>query len=128
MKLYPLIALAMLAACKDETISGYSTEGASWALQSIDGVPFKANATISFPETGKIAGEAPCNSYFGAQTVPYPWFNAEKIGSTRRACADLKSETQFFEALSDMTLSESVGDTLILSNDKGREMLFKVVN
>ena len=125
MKHYALIALVALTACKDETISGYSTEGATWVLNSIDGVPFTASATISFPEAGKIVGQAPCNRYFGEQTVPYPWFSAQKIGNTKRACPDLPAETEFFNALKDMTLSESVEGTLILSNDTGREMVFK---
>ena len=41
------------------------------------------------------------------------------------ACDSLSAETVFFTALGDMTLAEVVGDTLILSNDKGREMVFQ---
>ena len=76
-------------------------------------------------QTGKISGQAPCNRYFATQSTPYPWFEAGPIGATRMACASLSADTVFFTALSDMTLAEVVGDTLILSNDKGREMVFQ---
>lgn len=125
MKHYALIALTLLAACKDETISGYAAEGAVWTLETVNGTAFIARATITFPEAGKIAGQAPCNSYFGDQIAPYPWFSAQGIGSTKMACPDLEAETQYFKALEAMTLSETVGATLILSNETGGEMVFK---
>lgn len=125
MKHLLLIALTLLAACKDETISGYATEGTLWQLKSINGAAFSARATLTFPEPGKIAGQAPCNHYFGAQTAPYPWFEIDAVASTKMACPDLKLENQFLQALAKMSLSEATGNTLILSNDKGDEMVFK---
>ena len=43
---------------------------------------------------------------------------------TRMACDGLAAESHFLQALQDMTLSEVSGNTLILSNIAGREMLF----
>lgn len=127
--LYALLlmpALATLPACRaDETVRGYGGADKTWALQEIDGAAFPARATLTFPESGQIAGEAPCNRYFGPMTAPYPWFDAKQIASTKRACPDLEAEGQFLKALSDMTLSEVSGDVLVLSNDAGREMVFK---
>jgi heat shock protein HslJ len=40
------------------------------------------------------------------------------------ACPDLAAETTFFATLENMTLSEASGDTLILSNPDGRQMVF----
>ena len=125
MKRFAIIALTLLAACKDETISGYVAEDAVWRLETINGTSFNARATLTFPDPGKIAGQAPCNRYFGAQTAPYPWFTVQRIISTKRACPDLKAETVFFKALKKMALSEVAGSTLILSNDSGDEMLFR---
>lgn len=119
------LALLSLANCRDESVAGYGAQDITWTLVEIDGTPFPARATIRFEDKGKITGDAPCNSYFGSQTAPYPWFSADNIGATRRACPELDSETRFLNALSDMTLSEVAGSTLILSNDSGREMLFK---
>ncbi|MET4102213.1 heat shock protein HslJ [Roseovarius sp. MBR-78] len=120
-----LIAMSLLGYCKDETVSGHGGQAAVWGLVSIDGTPVTARATLSFPEEGVIAGEAPCNRYSAQQTVPYPWFRAERIIYTRRACPELDAETRFLGALAEMTLVEVAGDTLVLSNDAGREMLFR---
>ncbi|EPX76941.1 META domain-containing protein [Litoreibacter arenae] len=122
-----LLAVALLASCTDETISGYAADGAVWQLETLNGKPFTARATLTFPEEGKIAGQAPCNSYFGQQTAPYPWFAVDALGSTKRACPDLKAENDFFATLGEMTLSEAAGTTLILSNDAGDEMVFKAM-
>lgn len=45
--------------------------------------------------------------------------------ATKMACSELASETNFFSALTDMTLSEVGNETLILTNDQGRSMIFK---
>ncbi len=123
-----LLVLALGGCLADETISGYAPEGAIFALQSIDDKPFDASATISFPAQGRVAGQAPCNSYSAMQTVPYPWLKVEAIAVSKRACRDLVAEQTYFAALSGMTLSEVSGTTLILSNDAGRKMVFTAQN
>lgn len=121
-----LAALSILPACRaDEASRGYSGGDETWVLQEIDGKGFAARATLTFPETGRVAGQAPCNRYFGAMTAPYPEFDASKIAATRRACPDLEAEQTFIAALSEMTLSAISDDRLILSNDAGRNMMFK---
>lgn len=117
-------ALLTLAACKDETLSGYAPEETTWIWQGLDGQPAPARATLRLPEQGQVTGRAPCNSYSARQTVPYPWFNIEAIAATKLACPDLQTETLYFDALTAMTLAEVSGETLLLSNDDGREMLF----
>ncbi len=109
----------------DETLTGYGAVGVAWQLTEIDGVLFPAQATLQFPREGQIEGEAPCNQFTGTQSAPYPWFAAEDISVTRRACPDLDAEYAFFDALGEMSLAEVTGDTLILSNDAGREMVFR---
>lgn len=123
--LFVLCLFAVFACKPDETIAGYGAADRIWVLAELDGEAFTAKATMQFPEPGRIAGDAPCNAYSGAMTAPYPWFEAGQIAVTRRACPDLAAESAFFEALSGMTQSEVSGDTLILSNEDGREMLFK---
>jgi len=120
-----LAAMSILGYCKDETVSGHGGHDKTWVLRSLDGATFPARATLTFPEEGEIAGEAPCNRYSGQQTVPYPWFSAERILSTKRACPDLDAEIRYLHALEDMSLAEIAGNTLILSNDAGREMVFR---
>lgn len=117
--------LAASACVGDETLRAYGAADRTWVLDSIDGQPFPARATVTFPEAGRIAGAAPCNRYSGAMTAPYPWFETGPLAATRMACPDLDAETAFFAALGAMTQSEVLGDTLILSTEDGREMLFK---
>lgn len=119
------VMLAILTACRqDETVRAYGGGDRTWTLKILNDAPFPATATLTFPKAGEIAGQGPCNSYFGAMTVPYPWFDAGPIGSTRMACPDLKVETVFLEALQAATLSEVLGDVMILSNTEGLEMVF----
>jgi heat shock protein HslJ len=121
-----LLAALGLPACRaDETVAGHGAAGKTWTLTELDGQPFAARATLTFPEPGRIAGQAPCNRYFAALEVPYPWFDATEIGATRMACPDLPAETAFLAALGEMTLSEVLGDVLILSNETGRTLLFR---
>jgi heat shock protein HslJ len=81
-------------------------------------------ATISFPRPGQIAGQATCNRCSAVQAAPYPWFLAESIGATGMACPELDAEQDFLGALATMTFAEIAGDTLILSNTDGRQMVF----
>ena len=122
-----ITAFAVLtSACQaDETVTAYLTGPAVFNLVSIDGAPFGAEATIDLSEAGRIQGQAPCNQYFADQKTVYPWFEAGPIGATRMACDKLNEETAFFSALSEMTLSEALGGTLILSNPDGREMVYQ---
>ena len=94
-------------------------------LTEIDGQAFPARASIAFPEPGRAAGEAPCNSWSAEQTAPYPWLELGPIASTRMACPDLGQESIFFQSLEAMTLAEVQGPILILSNDAGLEMVFR---
>lgn len=126
LKIIPLlIAITALSACsRDESISKFANPLAIYHLVTLDDLGFPTRATISFPEEGRVVGQAPCNSYFATQTVPYPWFGLEGIGATRMGCPDLALESEFFDALEGMTLAEVAGDTLILSNSVGRKLVF----
>lgn len=121
-----LFIILALAACKsDETISGYTDADTIWVLAEMDGKLFPASATMAFPSTGEVTGQAPCNSYISTQTAPLPWFKLGPIIATEMACADLNLEIRFFNALATMTLAEVARTTLILSNDAGQEMVFE---
>ncbi len=124
--LFALMIPLVLSACKfDESISGYTDADTTWVLVELDSKPFTARATIAFPSKGKVTGQAPCNTFGSTQTVPLPWFKLGPIVSTKMACPDLAAEQVFFAALEDMSIAETLNDTLILRNDAGREMVFK---
>ncbi len=127
MKKIALIALLTLTACqKDETISGQTDASDTWLLIQMNGEPIVPDITLTFPEKGRIAGRAPCNTYFASQTAPLPWFEVSGIASTKRACPNLKLETAYFQTLDSMTLIERKGDTLLLSNDADQSLEFKL--
>ena len=125
MRWFVLFAVLAVAGCRgDETLFSYGAADKVWQLVELNEAPFTASATIEFPEPGKITGMAPCNSYSGGQAVPYPWFEATQIISTKRACPDLEAEVTYLNALRAATLSEVLGEILILSNPEGLSMVF----
>jgi len=125
-RLLAACALLLGTACVgDESLAKYGAAGKVWQLTEIDGTAFNARATMEFDKAGWIKGHAPCNRYSVKQKAPYPWFEVGPAMATKMACADLAAENAFFKALSAMTLSEVGQETLILSNDDGRTMLFK---
>ena len=127
MRIFSLLCLLMLCtACRgDETLSAYGASDKIWKLTELDGAPFTARATISFPEPGQITGQAPCNRFNSTQTAPYPWFEMGEAMVTRMACPEGEAEARFLTALSAMTQSEVLGNSLILRNEAGREMVFE---
>ena len=119
--------LALFQCNKDETVAAYGAADQTWSLQEIDGQPYEASALLRFPEEGKIAGNAPCNTFQGTLSAPYPWFGIDDLTATRAACAGLEAEGFFFAALMTMIQSEVSGSVLILRNDDGHEMVFTAV-
>jgi heat shock protein HslJ len=121
-----IIAIALTACQKDETISGQSTPTDTWQLSQMNGKAIAADITLTFPEKGRIAGRAPCNTYFASQTAPLPWFEVTAIASTKRACPELELEEVYFQALESMTLIERTGPTLLLSNDSNQSLEYRL--
>lgn len=114
-----------MACVGDETVVAYGADGKVWRLVEIDEQPFSATATLKFPQTGQMTGRGPCNGYSATMTAPYPWFEAGPIASTKALCPEIEQEQVFLSSLSEMTLSEVLGDTMILSTPEGRSMVFK---
>ncbi len=120
-----LIITLFLSACfKDETISGQTSASDTWVLQSLNGMSVPTHITLTFPEKGSIAGQAPCNAYGAAQTAPLPWFEIGPIRATKRACEALALEQEYLAALAKMTLIERKGTTLLLSNNNDQYLEF----
>lgn len=119
-----LLVLSLTPACKDETLSGHGADREIWQLQSLDGEPYAARATLMFPDEGSFVGEAPCNSYSGHQSAPYPQFAAGNIITTRMTCPDIDLETRYLRALSELTDVNITESRLTLSNKAGRELIF----
>lgn len=121
-----LLAALAIGGCRgDETLHAYGAADKTWRLVELRGTPFAAQAMITFPEPGQISGRGPCNRFNATQNVPYPWFEAGPIAATRMACPALADEAAFLTALSEASLSEVAGDTLILSDEENVLLVFK---
>ena len=116
-------ALAVSACQSAAQQDGFGGPDTTWRLVTLDGAAFPADATLTFPDGQRLAGQAPCNSYFGPLTAPYPAFAAPVIAATKRACPDLAAETAFFEALSAARLSAAKDGRLVLSAEDGSPLL-----
>ena len=92
-------------------------DGTSWRLQSLDGRPVSAMATLNFEAGGGYGGRAACNTYFGEVGV-FQDFTIDfgPTGATRVACPQLSEEQAYFSALAAATdfRPGREGDTLAL--------------
>lgn len=122
-----LLSLA-LAACVQTPVEAPAPGMApveTFSLVTLDGAPFPAPATISFPKPGRAAGRAVCNLWSGAQSATPPAFRLEATTMTEMACDGMEWEPVYLSALAAMTRIEQDGPTLTLSNGAGRTMLFR---
>lgn len=121
-RILPLMTALLLAATPalaDEPITG-----GEWTLLAIDGKKAPAPATLTLSEDGTVGGQAPCNSYFTANTATLPALAFDAIGSTKMACPDLGAEADYLSALQTMTAAELKDGHLILTGADGRRLEF----
>lgn len=124
--IFSISCLAFMTACgADETVQSYGAANKVWKLVELDGETFAAPASLTFTQKHKISGAGPCNSFRADMSTPYPWFKLDALASTKMVCPELAAETRFFNALTQATLSEVLGNTMILSNTDGLSMVFK---
>jgi heat shock protein HslJ len=70
--------------------------GTEWLLEDLggSGVVDNAQATLSFPEVGKAAGNGSCNSFFGSVAITGERVTFGTIGATHKQCADAVSDQE----------------------------------
>ncbi len=119
----PATTLALaLAACVAPAQS--SSIAGEWHLIGLEGQAPPAPLSISFAEDGKLAGQAPCNRYFGSYSGDLPALTMSALGATKMACPDLAAETVYFEALQAVQSAEISEGHLYLIGFEGRLMEF----
>lgn len=118
-------ALAVIIGLLSTAAQAQSDMADQWILLSIDGAPFAGNATLDLSEDGRVSGQGPCNSFFGANQSSLPMLNLGPLASTKMACPDLALEDAYLAALAAMT-SASLGkdDVLVLLGPDARSMSF----
>ena len=116
-----LLFLALVPAClRDETLSHYGAQDHIWVLTEINGAP-ASGTRLAFARFGRLQGTLPCGSVSARVSLPYPWFALERLRSPETCANDAHLRT-----LSEMTLVEIAGQTLLLTDDDGaRMMVFK---
>jgi heat shock protein HslJ len=81
----------------------FSLAGSEWRLADLSGSPVldDVQATLAFPEPGKIAGNGSCNRFFGTAEINGPALKLGPLASTRMACAEevMNQETKYLETL-----------------------------
>lgn len=92
--------------------------GTEWRLESLGGreVPAASAATLSFPESGRVAGNASCNRFFGTYTQTGQKISFSQMGSTRMACIGpaADQEGRYLAALQKATAFEVEGSRLTI--------------
>jgi heat shock protein HslJ len=81
----------------------FSLAGSEWRLEDLagSGVVDHVQATLAFPEAGKVAGNGSCNRFFGSVEVSGNALKLSPLGSTRMACPEavMNQETKYLNAL-----------------------------
>ncbi len=143
MKPAALILLLTLAACASDpaktpgktgetmaTPTAQSLLGTEWLLDDLGGagVLEGVQATLAFPEAGRVAGSGSCNRFTGSATIGTDGsFGVGQLASTRRACepAVMDQETIYLKALEDAERIALEGPyLLVFSKDLEKPMRF----
>jgi len=85
----------------------FSLSASEWVLEDLGedlgghGVIDRVQATLTFPETGKVGGNGSCNRFFGPTEMSGDHIKIGPLGSTRMACPEavMKQETKYLAAL-----------------------------
>ncbi|MGE0348134.1 META domain-containing protein [Hydrogenophaga sp.] len=112
-------ALALLNAC---AMPGAPTPaplvGSEWQLEDLGGrgVLDRVQATLAFPEAGRVAGNGSCNRFFGTYTLMQDRISLGPMGGTRMACDEAVSdqEARYMAALQKAQRLEVQGTTMLM--------------
>ncbi len=92
--------------------------GTSWRLEDFGGagVPDRVEATLEFPDTGRVAGSGSCNRFFGTVDISGESIRFGSLGSTRKACEEavMNQEGKYFKALQDAERFRLDGSILLV--------------
>jgi putative lipoprotein len=98
------------------TTAGLS--GTTWLLEDLGGagVLDRVEATLEFPEVGKVAGKGSCNRFFGSVEISGASISFGPLGSTRMACMEavMNQETKYLGALQGAERFRIDGTTLLV--------------
>jgi heat shock protein HslJ len=80
-----------------------SLAGSEWLLEDLggSGVIDSVQATLAFPEAGKVAGDGSCNRFFGPAQISADSIKLGPLASSRMACPEavMNQEKRYLDAL-----------------------------
>lgn len=92
--------------------------GSEWQLEDLGGrgVLDRVQATLAFPEAGRVAGNGSCNRFFGTYTLMQDRISLGPMGGTRMACDEAVSdqEARYMAALQKAQRLEVQGTTMLM--------------
>jgi putative lipoprotein len=92
--------------------------GTSWRLADLQGKPALegVEATLEFPEPGKVAGKGSCNRFFGTANISGDSLTLSKMGATLMACVGpgMEQEGRYLKALAAAQRYSTQGDGLLI--------------
>jgi heat shock protein HslJ len=81
----------------------FSLSNSEWLLEDLSGsgVLDNVQATLTFPETGKVAGNGSCNRFFGPAEINGDAIKLGPLASSRMACPEavMNQEAKYLGAL-----------------------------
>ena len=97
---------AQTAAKQGETMTAPAAQsllGTEWLLEDLGGrgVLDRVEATLAFPEAGRVTGNGSCNRFTGSVEIGGGTIRFWQVASTRRACvpAVMDQEAKYLKAL-----------------------------
>ncbi len=88
---------------KQQVKTSFELTGSEWLLEDLggSGVIDGVQATLTFPETKKVAGNGSCNRFFGPAEISGDAIKLGPLGATRMACSEavMNQETKYMSAL-----------------------------
>lgn len=118
------ILLSATAPSEMTAESAFPGPETTYSISSLNGESYDKRGTLTFPEDGRIAGEAPCNNFNGSIDGTPAAFTLGPMVSTRKACPDMEAETEFLKLLNGMTSAEISDGQIILRDGQGNSMTF----
>ncbi|MDO8887614.1 MAG: META domain-containing protein [Hydrogenophaga sp.] len=111
--------LLSLAACALPGAPGAAPlVGSEWRLEDLGGrgVLDRVQATLAFPEAGRVTGNSSCNRFFGSYTLMQDRIALGQLAGTRMACAPAvdEQETRYLDALQKAQRLEVRGTTMLM--------------
>ena len=106
-----------LAACAGQPAAP-SLTGTEWRLEALgdSAVMERSQATLIFPEAGRVAGNGSCNRFFGSVRITQGHIGFDQMGSTKMACMGPanEQEARYLAALQKAERYELQGRTLLI--------------